>query len=248
MTLQILIPVVAALAGAGVAGLAGETRHYVELRRERRKALNRVLWCQLDLWTALSRYDLTGALEVVMPRFADRLGVVEADLSPANNREVVAELVADNILPDREPDLDLKYAASVEALASFEPVLAYRLSGKTELQFYREQVNSYMAAAVDRLPMEPTDPAMLKSFISFLQKEMLRTVKKILQDDMEAVGKHLNRRTRRDIKRATRSLEERIEADPKLTIEEGADRMLLWAQQQTLHRTTSSVSSEDPEC
>jgi hypothetical protein len=192
MSLQILVPIIAALAGAGLAAFAGELRHYVESSRDRRKALNRVLWCQLDLWYEVKRADIGDGLDIVFSKLATRLGVDIAAIASVETRSKLAQILADNFALRKSLELDKKYADAVETLAAYEPVLAYQLSGKTDLQRHREKSDAYVSAIAEQFGEGKTvDSAGLGALMPFAREETFRAADLVLQEDIEDVAARL---------------------------------------------------------
>jgi hypothetical protein len=239
------VVVIAGLGAAGIAAIAGELRPYVEMKRERRKALNRVLWCQLDLWSEVKRSDLGDGVEILFAKIAARSGVPIAVFAPPEARAKIAEILAENLIPKRDPQLDSKYEASVEVLASYEPVLAYRLSGKTELQRHKEQSDSYISAVVQQFGTNSeVDNAALGALNPFARAEVLRSALYIIEEDIGIVANYLGRRTQRQVKRILRSLADRLEQDFKQRVDEGVERVVTWMQSLSVTPLPSTESGQ----
>lgn len=228
------VAVVAALAGAGAAAFTGAVKYYVDLGRERRKALNRVLWCQLDLWYELKRFDAAGAFEVIAPALAQRLGIPETQHPSKETVAAVGETLAETFLNTRSPDLDQKYAGAVEELAFFEPVLAHSVSERTALQHYREQTKNYMNILTLRLNTEAPDADVMTRFMVFMQTEMRQSVLEIITRDINAVAGRLNRSTRRQVRSAMKDFRERAKEDSE-RIDTVGQRLVTWVTTETSH-------------
>jgi hypothetical protein len=232
MTLLGNVAIVAAIVAALTAALMGELRHILELRRGRRKALNKVLWCQLDLWFELKRFDVTGALELIAPGLVQRWGVTDSQPLPADTIAITGETLAETFLNTRDPELDQKYTHAVEELASYEPVLAHSLSGRTALQRYREQVDAYMNLLAIRLPGDQPDSAAMSGFVAFMRSEVLRAVVEIMENDIAAVAARLNRSTRKQLRSAMRDFRDRVSQDGGRS-DAVMQRLMNWAATQT---------------
>lgn len=243
MSLQIIIPVIAALAGAGVAGFSGELRHYVQMRRERRKTLNRVLWCQLDLWyEVVNRSNIGDAFDLVFSKLAARLGVPLTTIAPPEAKAKLIEILGETMLPRRDPELDRKYAVAVEELASYEPLLAYKLSGKTDLQRHQQQSKEYVAAFEHQFGTgTEADQIGINALSPFARAEIESTAILVIEDDIKDVSGLLGHKERKAVERLLRKLSDRLEQTHTERIDAAVERVLTWWQSLTGVQPVSST-------
>jgi hypothetical protein len=89
----------------------------------------------MDVWFQLKKQDISGAIALMMPHIAAHFGISEneARVSKRVEKFIVAASKDTMTDPAGEESLRSRYRAAVESLAPFEPMLAYRLSGKTEI-------------------------------------------------------------------------------------------------------------------
>lgn len=229
MTILALVPVLAALAGVLVGGLISELRVALEMRRERKKALNRVLWCQLDLWHDLERYDLKDLLDLFLKRLARRMNLPLDQtglIIPDADRNILAEIIGEVVGSSRRPGLDEDYDASVEALAMYDPLLAVQLSGKTSLAQHRIQSDAYVTSVIDRFAAPLDDTTHVERLRPWIYKENLDTARRILRSDIEAVARSLSRCRWRAVQRSLVAVTEKVGREQEQLIDQGIDRLV----------------------
>lgn len=251
MSLLALIPVLAALAGAFIGGLVAEVRTVLEMRRERRKALNRVLWTQLDLWYDLEQSDVGELIDEFMSGMAKRLGVTTDEFKiPAEHQDMFTAVLAQFVGEARNPDLDVNYEEAVDSLAIFDPILAFRLSGKTKFSRPREQSEAYLAKVIqhfgggDENDLKPGVDLMRP----FLRREMFDSARKVLREDIKDVAGELGRKPRKRVARLLSELSERADEKQSQSFEEYLDRAapLLVAFVTAMQPSSDTNSDEEP--
>lgn len=227
MSIVALVPVLAALAGAFIGGLVAEVRTVLEMRRERRQGLNRVLWTQLDLWYDLERSEVGGVVDHMHEGLAKRLGVAKEDLSfPAEYQDLLGSIIAQLASDARNPELDSQYETAVDALASFDPILAFRLSGKTKLARPREQSEGFIATVVQQMgsiSYEELKPG-VDHMRPFVRGEMFESSRQIFREDIEEVAEQLGRKAKKRVRRLLSNLSLRAGQQQETILEDYLDR------------------------
>jgi len=145
---KIYIPIIAALAGTLVGALIKELASFYRAYREDHRILKIVLFNQLDVWYEVKRCDTGPLILTYFERIKQRLG------SEGASTEQIDELL-EKVRPEfeallrkvkiGEPEkLQQRYQASVDNLAQVDPILAYKLSGKPNLENSQAKLDAYL--------------------------------------------------------------------------------------------------------
>jgi hypothetical protein len=197
-----IVAVIAALAGAIVGGFISEGRNWLQIRREQIHTLNRVLYTQLDVWHTVARADPRRML-LALPRIlAGQFGVPENEwqalFQSVKELEVfVAQLVSSSI----PKDLEQKYESAVDSLASVDPLLAFRLSGRPGLNNYAEHWRAVAESWLEAQHASPSDHRMLDALKPAFEQETRSSLLQTLEEDLTDVAGAINRSTRRRVEK-----------------------------------------------
>lgn len=187
-TLGDLLPVLAALAGAFVGGVIAELRTLLQGSRERRRALRFLLYQLLDLRFSIQRMDphrLIATLRRIMERRFGPEAVQEFDAPLVQSffRQAL-DAVGASMEPPRS---ESRYAAAVDALAPYDPILAYRLGEQNQLAHFDREVRSYFDR-VRYLPEVVSDPnsphaieLIQSASLEVVRSEVLKTLREHIQ-------------------------------------------------------------------
>lgn len=212
-----LVPVIAALAGAVVGAMSAEVRSFLELRRENRKVLNKVLFNLLDLRHALRVTDPAVVLEFITEGMADHFGAAaaEAEISSALTASPgLTHILASTTGAWTPADLAKQYDAAVESLSAVDPLLAFQLSGRPGLLQKREEMNKLMdlltpeQAPEGAAELRSVHQAVKDTVHSILHRSALELLEEDILDVAARLGWVIRWRARRILTRTEDGLRE----------------------------------------
>jgi len=200
MSVSVLIPVLAALAGAAIGGLVAELRQGLQISRDNRKIRNRVLYTQLDVWHTVSWADPEVLLSAAPKIMAGALGIPEADIQSAFKEYPAVEGLWRQVLPQSIPtDLERRYQNAVDSLADVNPLLAYQLSGRPELNTFSKAWLSRIDAFTTEIQASEQDRRTLAAFSPPLDRELRARLLETLEDDIRDVARAISWLRRRQV-------------------------------------------------
>lgn len=180
------------------------------------------------MWYEIGRSDLGSFFDMFLTGLQKRLGVSEEELAPlAQQKGIISMLLRQVIEAEgQNSDLETKYIDAVDSLAIFDPILAFRLSGKNALTRYREQSDTYLQKAL--LHFGQTDLASATTGVEmvrpFMLNEGLELARKTLRKDIIEVAAKLGRTPGKQVKRLLSDLQDRAGKDQQQEFEEYMDR------------------------
>jgi hypothetical protein len=226
---KIYIPVIAALAGALVGALIKELASFYHAYREDQRTLKVVLFNQLDVWYEVRRCDTRPLILTFFEKIKQRIAKEGASTEQIDEllekvRPQIEALLKRVKIGDPEK-LQQRYQASVDNLAQVDPILAYRLSGKPNLENTQSKLDAYLDGAM-KLGSSQTADEIVKGFrdhVGLIYKEkLLKRVIEALEKDIRSVARRISLITRIRAARTLRELEEKVKSE--FTSE--ADKML----------------------
>jgi hypothetical protein len=220
-------PAFTALIGAAVGGLITEARQFLETHRERRKAVSRMLWCQLDLWYELKRFDLSDLLSAFIERLSSSLGVsVEQLAAFLPDVPGIARIVG-TVAGVRDPDLTTRYQTAVGALSFFDPLLAYRLSGKAHNEPGGRQADELIRQFTELYSTQAESEGEMAAILTpILRDEMVRAQIKAIEEDIQEVAGVLGRRIQKRAAKALASLQAQLNEERSASLTHAVDRCI----------------------
>jgi hypothetical protein len=157
-----------------------------------------VLYVQMDVWYSLAGFDAEALFASLPQVLARATGAQENDVAEALNASPGLEQLLQNVFTASVPSsLTERYQASVDALASHEPLLAYELSGRAEaprtIQDSHEKIKAFGAPT-----NTPEDQPFLDAFNPALARESRKRLISVFEVDIDRVSKLLGRSTKRE--------------------------------------------------
>ena len=203
MNSGILVPVLTALAGAGVAGIVAEWRQVQQNKREALRPIRRVLHRQLNIWHTFQTGDRELLLDALAASFGRRYKVDAKEI----RRELVASplggVMLDKLLKEILPgDLATRYEEAVVELSEVDPFLAFRLGGKAGLHQYTDTLDRLAVAEGANV----SDPHYVAAS-RIMRAEIHKHAAKLLREDIEEVAGLLGWRARRRARRLLRRVD-----------------------------------------
>lgn len=202
MVIDVPDTVQAAFIGAIVAAVGGgavaEWRQGLQLRREARRMLNRVLFHQLELVYRLKQSKLEPVLDEVERALRTRFPSedVSALRTIFSSPVILAALREMLDIPAQIAD---QYQDAIEAVAEVDPILAYRLSGHDAITKHRVFVERYLEALrSSAIAAGHQVPSQVANFMKdFLEKTVQADAIDGLEQDAMMVATALGWRVRR---------------------------------------------------
>jgi len=188
---KVYIPVIAALVGAFIGGLIKEIGTAYQAYREDKRVLKRVLYNQLELWLQFKLCDpgpyvLTAVQK--LNELISKSGIPEElvkEMTEPIQRElnsIYGEIELGNPVKLKE-----RYQNVVDDLSRIDPLLAYNISGRIDVESIMSKMNTFFDAADSRIAQsEATPPAPeLKLFmVCQMQEKLLKEVVSSVKSDI----------------------------------------------------------------
>jgi hypothetical protein len=189
-----------ALVGAVVGTLVAELRIYIQGRRERRRILSRVLFNQLEVLHGLWRRNPQVLFDAVIVYLAQRYNVS-------------AEEVGANLRSYVDIPAILRELVAKDEDSSLEPVLAYRLRGRPKLAALEAFWSRYVSAVREHASLRDEDAQLLTRLSAATTPRLLAEALETIKGDAADVARLLGRRTRREVARVVRNLDNAGDAE-----------------------------------
>jgi hypothetical protein len=210
LSLKDLIPV-----GIAFAGYFAGTLHTAAANiRERRKALNAVLFSLLEMrWEIITsdpRLMMAAIRRLLVERFG---GQAELELSKPDVRQFFSQLLSSLVSAERD-GIGTRYSEAVQTLAPFYPIIAHRLAGEgiiridTRLREHYDRVRQHPIIAAD-----PLVPASLALIEDRTLSQMFDEASKRLAADLKDIARQFGLLARLRIYRMIKDQDERVLSD-----------------------------------
>lgn len=190
ITFKDILPAVIALAGVLLGGLIAELHALIQASRERRRALRTLLFQLLELRHQIRTRNPEELLPFIIEYIRSRSG--EETAQKLNTAEVQRQLrevmkIITSIASSKP--FTLEYQKAVEALAPYDPIIAYRLTGQEgllsldrELKLYYEKVATLTGTNLDepqRGFMEQAQSTTLKTTYYFALDALAKKIRSV---------------------------------------------------------------------
>lgn len=228
MDWEVLIPIVSAALGVLLGAFARELGVVVQIGREDKRVLKRVLFRQLDLWGELWRADFGLLVTLFNEEMAEALRRRGANPEQARAalEGVRPQLVT--MFAETKP-LDLKklfddYQETVKDLAGVAPVTAFRINRRFRGDF-RETFNKLIGRAQEveaAAGKAPLDQAFVERWVTDLSETSLREMIRRLEEDQLEIARLVGWGTGRDVRRRVK----RMQADTREDVREAVEKLL----------------------
>jgi hypothetical protein len=198
---------VGALVGAVSGGLVAEWRQLLQIRRDARKTLNKVLFAQLEIAYRLKRDHTAPRLRVLSGFLRTRYGTegaatLDQVFATPSFQVMLRETLSDGWATSAES----QYQIAVAAVAEVNPLLAYQLSGAAAVTKYREFVQRYVESVRVTVGAvtSPSDIAALASLEAVLEEKVHEQAFSNICDDAALVARALGWTTSWRVRRLLR--------------------------------------------
>lgn len=228
MNWQVLIPIISAALGVLLGAFAREIGVVLQIGREDKRVLKRVLFHQLELWWELNRSDFGLLFSLLNEEIGEALG--RRGATPEQTRALFegmksqfVTIFAGSKLFDFEKLFD-DYQTTVKDLAGVAPVTAYRINRRFRGDF-RETINELIGRAQemeDAVGKAPLDQAFIDRWVTDLAETSLREMISRLEEDLLNVARLVGWGTGREVRKRVK----RIKSDIRDDVRDAAERIL----------------------
>jgi hypothetical protein len=230
MDRQIYIPIIAALVGIVIGALAKELGVMFQGYREDKRVLKRVLYNQLDIWFEIKRADIGPLIPIYLQKLSETLqslGIPAETIAQLRETDFSPLFAIARSLRMGEPEkLFERYQNSINDMASVDPILAYRISGRPEYEHLQERLEAFVRK-VEEVAVQETADVQQSNFINFLKSQYHE---RIFQQTLDAMEKDILRvstkihlwtrhRAAQQIKRLKLMREQEIETETQKLVE-----------------------------
>lgn len=224
-------PIFTTLAGALVGGMISEFRNIVQLRRDARRARNKLLYNLLDIWCVLKTMDIGFVFEKIIAKFSQKFNVPidqmrkEFQGKPDIKYEVIKRLL------ERIPteNLEKKYQDSVDDLGPHDPILAYRMSGKGVLLRYDDIYSGFRKSLDEDNACGDSLNKFIDHMKSFSDKKTTNEALIVMEDDILIVASKISRRTRKSVSEIIKKIKCKSEEELEILVEEFVDHICVYS-------------------
>ena len=186
----VYIPVIAALAGAFIGAFIKELSSFYQIRREDKRTLKKVLFNQLDIWYEVRRLYYAPVLTLVFKKLSERFSqegipyeVIYSQLEQARPQFVALFRQVKIGEPEK---LQPRYQDAVNELAKVDPILAFRISGKAEIEGSLNKLDALADKAaevsINEADLEATNNLMEQLEPVYEEAVVLRTLTSLEED------------------------------------------------------------------
>ena len=197
-----MLEVLIALVGTGFGWLLGEFGVILRRRSSDMLISRQVIFNLLEIYHLLQRLDVTRDIALYVDQLLTIVPIHER--TPETRRFLVDSLQA--ILPsliEKEIAIQLeevnkKYPETISQLSSIDPVMAFRLSGKTKIMNYFDQLSKFYSTLTDQHPAERTQIDLLGSQINnHFKPEIITASIAAIKIDILELANNTDRRTKK---------------------------------------------------
>jgi hypothetical protein len=221
MASQTYIALVTAFGGIILGFLMGQLGDFLRANREDKRVLKQVLFNQLDLWVEMKRADVETLVPMLLEKFQKALlkrGARQDQVNAMFNicLNPLIGLLKEIKLATPEKIRE-RYQESVSQLAKIDPLLAYQLSGRPQIDF-NETVDDFIERAVElegENAKKPSTTNVVTHFSNFIKGYGQRRMLSNMENDIVDVAREISYlcafRTRRVLRMLTVLLAEETE-------------------------------------
>jgi hypothetical protein len=226
MDWQFLISIIPVAAGVLLGAFAKEIGVFMQVGREDKRLLKRVLFHQLNLWWELWRSDYGYTLSLVDEEFSAALRRLGASpeqttgLFHSAKPQIITLFTEAKMTSPQE--IFEQYQEAVKELAEVDPVTAYQINFRFSGGL-REKLDELVERAremEDAADKPPTDKIIIDRLFTRLHEASNRELIARLEDDMLHVARRVGWRTRRDIRRTIKEMPGRVRKDVQELVEQ----------------------------
>ncbi|WP_258102089.1 hypothetical protein [Marinoscillum pacificum] len=183
--IKTILPLIGTLVGVLVGWLLNELRDHFKVKRENRKIINSILFTLLEIRFVLTKTKLDdfipSLVEFLQKSFpGEDIKSIQPIINQMFNIFLQKEL--SEKLGNDIGKIEAKYNDSIKELASIEPILAYSISGKTQLYNYLEFLEDYTGKVDELFKMELNNTEEAFNFNS-LKEVLTNSVQPILYNE-----------------------------------------------------------------
>lgn len=226
MDWQFLIPMIPVAVGVFLGAFAKEIGVFMQVSRDDKRLLKRVLFHQLNLWWELWRSDYGHTLSVFDEELSaalQRLGAPPEQTTGLVDsvKPQVITLFTEAKMTSPQEIFD-QYQEAVKQLAEVDPVTAYeinfRFSGgwREKMDELVERMQEMEGAA----SKPPTDKTVIDRLFTRLYETSNRELIVRLEDDLLFVAQRVGWRTRRNIRQKIKDMPGRVRKDVRQIVEQ----------------------------
>lgn len=178
-----LIPAaIAALIGAVVGGIVAELRTLTQSARERRRALRILLYELLELRDKIRKSNPRDFLSALERFVAKKFGATDLAQFKASALQQIIRQTLTAALANDKATISSRYVKATEELAPYDPILAYRISGRAALLSVGDALKQYYEQ-IAKLP-EISNAQGIDRFLGNAESTALDLVSKEALDDL----------------------------------------------------------------
>lgn len=171
--------------------LLGTIKDFYKSRKEEKAALKLCLSNLLEVHYLIQKTDVIAISDKLLTHLVKEFPeiAVNGSIPPfvrKNFEQNIHLQVVDTVL-SRFPKIKEDYDKSLEGLKPIDPILAHKLSGRTELANYINAIGSYM----DQADPELKDHAMKEELIKFISPRFRTDILEITEDDILTVARKI---------------------------------------------------------
>lgn len=226
MNWQILISIIPVAVGVFLGAFAREIGVFLQINREDKRILKRVLFHQLNLWSELWRSDFSFVLSLFSEEFGAALlrqGATPEQttgLFDSVKPQIIALLSEAKVASPQK--LFEQYRQVVKQLAEVEPITAYQINFRFSGEL-KEKISEMVNRAVemeDATDKPPTDKIIIDRLFAHLVETSNRELIARLEGDLLRVAKLIGWRTRRNAERDIKDMSSYIRLDVQQIVEQ----------------------------
>lgn len=199
-----LIASITSVVSLSIGWLLNEFGSWFKERRENKRISKNVLYHLLEIHYSIRKLDISkeiNAISEITMRAIPKEEHIEGLKDGLNKvyQTMLGSLLEQNVSEELD-DLEDDYLNSVESLSTIDPVLAYRLKGKTKIlqgfDIINQSINNLQKIVGE---MDATSIQQQEAMISMLKPEILQKLITDIEEEIIDIAKTINPSTRKEV-------------------------------------------------
>jgi hypothetical protein len=178
------------LAGVALGFILNEASYWLRIRRDDRKKIKGVLYNLLEIFNELySSYLLDVNKELFIKKYISKLPLdtdEQRKFLYSNLKEIIEKLYKQLAPADKLEKIKSGYLTAINSLASIDPLLAYKVSGKSSIMEYIATAISEIDRCIKNLSSEE-EPQVME-----VKDEVIDKISAIIEEDIKEVSWKIN--------------------------------------------------------
>ena len=215
MDTKIILPIITTLIGIILGFILNELSYIYRIHREDKRKLKKVLFNLLDFYYLLNHLNVDDYIEILLKKIKEKFLKYNPEQNLEDAKPIFKSFLLDSIKSVDLPkfkELQVSYVESINEIAQVDPVLAYSLSGRTDLyNFISIHIDEYFNNAEIFINSKDSNYDRLVTYFKPKQKkDLFKDAIKTVSNDINNVSKKIGLSIKKDSQRILKKLDKKI--------------------------------------